>query len=228
MPTGTSPPLRLLLAEPARAALGLASFPLTAPWLLLAPRGGGQPVLVLPGYLASDRSTVVIRGFLRRMGYQVQGWAMGRNDGAPELLDEAETKLREMAAAARAAVSVVGWSLGGLYARELARRQPNIVRQVITLGSPLALERRAGRHDHPVPVPVTTVYSRSDGIVEWQGSVAPSSPSHQCVEVRCGHLGFSTDPATLWLLTDRLAQSDSSWTPYHPPARLRALYGSVT
>jgi pimeloyl-ACP methyl ester carboxylesterase len=145
-------------------------------------------------------------------------------------------------------VSVVGWSLGGIYARELARRHPRRVRDVITLGSPFALtdprqsraegvyRRRGYLHANggrvptreqvarPITVPSTAVYSRWDGIVAWRACIEPETARHENVEVRCGHLGFGADPATLWLVADRLAVPAGQRRPFRPPPLLRPLY----
>ncbi len=134
------PSLGLLLTEPARGLAGLATLTLVAPWLSIAPRGDGHGVLVLPGLLASDASTTVLRRYLRLLGYQVRGWALGRNVGpTTAVLDGLPAALSALAAETGGPVSVIGWSLGGIYARELARQQAPQVRQVITLGSPFAL-----------------------------------------------------------------------------------------
>jgi pimeloyl-ACP methyl ester carboxylesterase len=130
-------------------------------------------------------------------------------------------------------VSVIGWSLGGIYARQLARRSPDAVRQVITLGSPIRLERHqqsnarrlfhhyADRHIErwagPLPVPATCVYSRLDGVVAWRACLDQPSPRAENVEVRASHLGFGHHPAVLWLVADRLAQPRDAWTPFLPP-----------
>ena len=243
-----SPPLRLLLTEPARGLADLATLPLAAPWLWLAPRGDGHGVLVLPGLLASDSSTALLRQFLRLLGYQVRGWSLGRNLGpTDDVLDGLPAMLSDLVSQTGGPVSVVGWSLGGIYARELARLHARQVRQVITLGSPFALtdsrqsyadrayERRARLHAtarvptreelrQPIPVPSTAVYSRRDGIVSWQACIEPETDLHQNVEVRCAHLGFGVDPATLWLVADRLAVPASERCEFRPPAALRALY----
>ena len=245
---GASPPLRLLLTEPARGLADLATLPLAAPWLWFAPRGDGHGVLVLPGLLASDSSTAVLRRFLGHLGYQVRGWSLGRNLGpTDEVLDELPVILSALVSQTGGPVSVVGWSLGGIYARELARRHPRHVRQVITLGSPFALadsgqsyadrayERRARLHStarvptrqeirQPIPVPSTAVYSRRDGVVSWQACIEPETELHQNVEVRCAHLGFGVDPATLWLIADRLAVPPAEKREFRPPAALRGLY----
>jgi pimeloyl-ACP methyl ester carboxylesterase len=146
-------------------------------------------------------------------------------------------------------VSLVGWSLGGIYARELARRHAKHIRQVITLGSPFAMQdpRRQSRvngpyqrlsHLHaddarlptsdqrarPIGVPSTSVYSRLDGVVSWQACMEPETALHQNVEVRCSHIGFGVDPATLWLIADRLAVPRGQHRPFRPPPLLRPAY----
>jgi pimeloyl-ACP methyl ester carboxylesterase len=248
----SAPAMRLLLTEPARSLTDLARLPLAASWLSFAPRGDGHGVLVLPGLLASDASTVVLRRFLRLLGYEVRGWDLGRNLGpTDEVLDEMPVRLAELASSTARPVSVIGWSLGGIYARELARQQPAQVRRVITLGSPFAqtdgarshadraYQRRSGRHagarvptraqvSQPIGVPSTAVYSRRDGIVSWRACIEPETGLHQNVEVRCAHLGFGVDPATLWLIADRLAVPDGGLERFRPPAALRSLYPPAT
>lgn len=243
-----APSMRLLLTEPARSLADLATLPLAASWLSVAPRGDGHGVLVLPGLLASDSSTLLLRGFLRRLGYQVRGWDLGRNLGpTDEVLDEMPARLAELASLTGRRVSLIGWSLGGIYARELARQRPAQVRRVITLGSPFALtdgqrshadrayERRSGLHasgrvptreqvSRPIGVPSTAVYSRRDGIVSWRACIEPESDLHQNVEVRCAHLGFGVDQATLWLIADRLALPVGDRTKFRPPGPIRSLY----
>ncbi len=245
----SGPSAGLYLTEPARGLAGLAFLPLAAPWLATAPRGDGHGVLVVPGFLATDTSTALLRGFLRRLGYDVRGWDLGRNRGPSDaVLDGLPRALAALAGRTGGPVSVLGWSLGGIFARELARQRPGQVRQVITLGSPFALtdpqQSRADgaynrrRHLHadgtrvptreqvarPISVPSTAVYSRRDGIVSWQTCVEPETAHHENVEVRCAHLGFGTDPATLWLIADRLAAPAGRWRPFRAPPLLRRLY----
>jgi hypothetical protein len=243
------PSAGLLLSEPIRGLAGLAALPLAAPWLATAPRGDGHGVLVLPGLLASDTSTVPLRRFVRWLGYDVRGWDLGRNRGPTEAVLAGLPRLLLLhARRTGGAVSLVGWSLGGIYARELARQHPGHVRQVITLGSPFALQDPRQSHAHgpyqrlsrqhaddsrlptreqrarPIDVPSTSVYSRSDGIVAWQACVEPETELHQNIQVRCGHLGFGVDPATLWLIADRLAVPAGQHRPFRPPPLLGALY----
>jgi thioesterase domain-containing protein len=204
---------------------------------------------VLPGLLASDGSTLPLRRFLRLLGYDVRGWDLGRNRGPSEaVLSGMPLALAAHADRTGGPVSVVGWSLGGIYARELAREQPEQVRQVITLGSPFALAdprqtrvegvylRRSHLHvtdsrlptreqvAMPIGVPSTAVYSRHDGIVSWQNCIEAETTIHQNVEVRCSHLGFGVDPATLWLIADRLAAPADVRRTFRPPRLLRPLY----
>lgn len=243
------PSARLFLTEPARGLTGLAALPLAAGWLASAPRGDGHGVLVVPGLLASDMSTGLLRRYLSWLGYEVRGWELGRNVGPTDaVLAELPRALTDLARRTGRSVSIIGWSLGGIYARELTRPQPDLVRQVLTLGSPFQLtdpwqsradgayRRRGHLHatDHPIPtaeqvarpieVPSTAVYSRQDGIVSWQTCIEPETALHENVEVRCGHLGFGVDPATLWVIADRLAAPAGARRPFRAPTALRALY----
>jgi pimeloyl-ACP methyl ester carboxylesterase len=246
----SGPSIGFLLSEPVRGLAGFAAMPLAAGFLSAAPRGDGHSVLVLPGLLASDVSTAVLRRFVRRLGYDVHGWQLGRNRGPTnEVLDQLPRQLSALAERTRIPVSLIGWSLGGIYGRELARRYPDLVRRVITLGSPFAQTdprqshadgaymRRQYLHATarlptreqmaaPIGVASTAVYSRRDGIVAWQACIEPETALHENVEVRCAHLGFGTDPATLWLIADRLSVPVGQRQPFRPPTTLRSLYPS--
>jgi pimeloyl-ACP methyl ester carboxylesterase len=241
------PSMGLCLTEGLRGAAQMSRLPLAVPWLTRAPRGESHGALVLPGLLAGDMSTHLLRSFVRRLGHTTWGWRLGRNLGpSAAILDGMRRLLADLAGRTGAPVSVIGWSLGGIYARELAREHPSLVRQVITLGSPFnMIDPRQSRADaayrsrahlhapgrvpsreqvaRPILVPSTAVYSRRDGIVAWQSCIAPPSELHENVEVRCGHLGFGVDPATLWLVADRLAQPEPRPT-FRPPAMLRHRY----
>jgi hypothetical protein len=225
----------------------MGALPLAMPWLGLAPRGHSHGVLVLPGLMAGDPSTGVIRRYLKHLGYTAWGWRLGRNIGpSTAILEGMSDVLGTLYARTGEPVSIVGWSLGGIYGRELSRRHPEQVRQVITLGSPFNMvhgrqsraepvfRRRAHLHDVsrvptrsqvalPIDVPSTAIYSRRDGIVAWQTCIEPETELHENVEVRCAHLGFGVDPATLWVIADRLAQPEKQ-RPFSPPTMLRRLY----
>ena len=246
----TGPSARLFLTEPVRGLVDLGALLVAAPWLATAPRGDGHGVLVLPGLLASDTSTLPLRGYLGWLGYDVRGWDLGRNRGpTEEVLAGLPRALLAHARRTGRPVSLVGWSLGGVYARELARRNAKHVRRVITLGSPFALTdpRRQSRvhgpyqrlgHLHadgdrlpsfeqrarPIAVPSTSVFSRLDGVVSWQTCREPETERHQNVEVRCSHLGFGVDPATLWLIADQLTVPPGQHRPFRPPPLLRPFY----
>ena len=249
-PDTSGPSAGLFLTEPVRGVIDLTALLVAAPWLATAPRGDGHGVLVLPGLLASDTSTLPLRAYLGWLGYDVRGWDLGRNRGpTEEILAGLPRTLLGHARRTERPVSLVGWSLGGIYARELGRRHATHIRQVITLGSPFAMQdpRRQSRvhgpyqrlsHLHadgarlpsheqrarPIGVPSTSVYSRLDGIVSWQACTEPETGRHQNVEVRCSHLGFGVDPATLWLIADRLAVPHGQHRPFRPPPLLRPLY----
>jgi pimeloyl-ACP methyl ester carboxylesterase len=197
---------------------------------LLPPRfekavSNGHPVMVFPGFLASDHSTTVLRRALEAAGYEVHGWGLGTNWGAREdLLERMEAQLERVAAAQPA--SLIGWSLGGLYARELAKRRPEKVARVITLGSPFSGDLRANNawrlyelvNDHKVdrpplevrlsekpPVPTIALWSAGDGIV---APACARGEAHECdraIEVHCTHMGFATSPCVVEAVLEVLA-----------------------
>ncbi len=206
------PQWQTLIAREARMGPEFAAFAVTAgPLLGALPRGDGHAVIVLPGLGGTDASTAPLRWFIGRLGYRSHGWGLGRNggfgrhviDGLDELLDATQE---------HAPVSIIGWSLGGLHAIELARRRPGAVRSIITLGSPLV-----GRRRPPADIPTSSVYSRTDAIVNWRASLLETGPRHENVEVRGSHLGLGHNPAVAVVVGDRLAQRPESWQPFRPP-----------
>ena len=247
------PGRHLLLAEVPRTALELANLALSAPFLGLAPRGDGHPVLVMPGLGGSDLSTAVIRGYLDLLGYQTFPWEMGRNLGPamPNLanrLGELLTRIFEDSGERK--VSLVGWSLGGVYARMLAQILPDKVRSVATLGSPFSgsprstavyplVERLVGMPIEQIPVnslrllageplqgiPSTAVFSKSDAIVPWQ--IATQAPSHfaENIEVFASHTGLGFSPAVLFALADRLQHAEGEWRPFRRSGWKPGVYG---
>ncbi|QPF89752.1 esterase/lipase family protein [Bradyrhizobium commune] len=231
------PALGLLLAE-ARGLLEFNASLLLSPLLMRAPRGDGHPVLALPGFLASDLSMAPLRRYLSELGYEAHAWRMGRNLGGLARMREAlRVRLAEIHAASGRKVSLVGWSLGGVYARDLALQAPEMVRNVVTLGSPFANDVRATNATAlyemmsgervedmaelraaiagELPVPATSIYSRTDGIVNWRTCLLQPSERAENIEVHlASHIGLGVNPAALWAVADRLAQPEGEFWPF--------------
>lgn len=238
-PTGhdsVAPPSRWLQLGELRAGWEVASTLALWPLLQMAPRGDGHPVVVLPGLIAGDGSTRLLRRYLAGRGHDVHGWGLGRNLGPRQGVEAGMFQLLEtLYARDGRKVSLVGWSLGGAYARMLAAKRPDLVRTVVTLGSPFAAGprstnawrvyelvsgRRANDEEHwkhvraTPSVPTTSIFSRSDGIVAWQGSQERVGPQSENIEVHASHLGLAANPSVLYALADRLSQSEASWQPF--------------
>ncbi|MEM8906856.1 MAG: alpha/beta hydrolase [Bacteroidota bacterium] len=205
-------------------------------------QGDGHPVLVLPGFMASDRSTVPLRKFVDRLGYTAYGWDLGRNYAKVEFIDELEEKMEAIYEAHGEKITLIGWSLGGVFARQLAKQQPDWVRQVITLGSPfrgvgepnnvawiynLLTGGKKVREDVdpellddiplPAPVPTTAIYSKEDGIVPWRLCMeAEEDEWHQNIQVRSSHLGMGVNPSVLNIIADRLWYTQYDWEYFRP------------
>jgi hypothetical protein len=230
------PHLGLLLAE-ARGLFELNASVLLSPVLARAPRGDGHPVWVLPGLLAGDLSTLLLRRYLTTLGHDSHAWGFGRNTVG---VYKMRAQLRERLAAihherGRRKVSLVGWSLGGIYARDLALHMPQLIRSVVTLGSPFAGDITAtnARRIYEIlsgetlqdaniqdmqalsgdlPVPTTSIYSRTDGIVNWRTCLVRPSDRSENIEVRlASHMGLGVNPAVLWAVADRLAQAEDEF-----------------
>ncbi len=245
--TRAAPPPSWLLWAESRAGLELGATLAAWPLLQFAPRGDGHAVLVIPGLIASDASTELLRAYLRGRGYAVHGWGLGPNFGPRSGVFEAlHQRLEHLRASTGRPVSLVGWSLGGAFARGLAASRPDAVRNVISLGSPIvgnprssnawrlyeALSGKAAddasvseQMRAPVGVPTTSIYSRSDGVVGWRASHLPPAPGSENIEVYGSHLGLGVNSAVLLALADRLAQREGAWAPFSSrTTMLRALY----
>ncbi len=240
------PPSKALWARETAAWIELGAYFATLPWWWVAPRGDGHPVLVLPGLIQSDLSTQPLRSFLRARGYSVSGWGLGVNSGRSGLVDESLVqRLHSLHHQHGRKVSLIGWSMGGLFARDLARQSPDSVRQVITLGSPFAgaakasnvwrlyealSGERAGdpeivkRFRGPLKVPTTAVYSPRDGIVAWECCVNEPGLQVENIAVTSTHFGMGHHPAALYAIADRLAQPEGQWKPFAPPNATRWIY----
>jgi pimeloyl-ACP methyl ester carboxylesterase len=229
-------PSALLLALEGRAPWEFAASVAATPWLRKLPRGDGHRVLVLPGLAANDLTTLPMRTFLKDRGYRALPWEQGLNLGPRAgVLDALRERVRALFALDGRKVSLLGWSLGGVYARELAKEMPELVRCVITLGSPFAgppqatnawwlFERVSGHRQPdarmqaalrvPPPVPTTSVYSRTDGIVAWQCSLNPPAPLAENIQVHASHIGLGLNPLAMVAIADRLAADPAHWQPF--------------
>jgi pimeloyl-ACP methyl ester carboxylesterase len=185
---------------------------------------------------ANDWSTVPLRKLLQSLGYSTHGWRQGFNVGPRDgVLARGASDLTALARRHGRPVTLVGWSLGGLYARELAKVLPHCTRAVITLGTPFAGHPRAtnawrvfeflsGQSSHdpamiarlrePPPVPTTSLYSRTDGVVAWQCSLNEPGPMAENIEVPASHTGMGVSPLALYVLAERLAQPRERWKPF--------------
>jgi dienelactone hydrolase len=231
---------------PFEAMSTLALWPL----LMRGPRGDGHSVLVLPGLAAPDLSTGVLRRFLSRRGYRPHRWQQGFNFGPrPGVLEACLERVHSLHRSSGRKVSLIGWSLGGVYARELAKMAPDAVRCAISLGTPFAgpptatnawrlyefvsgqrvgeHALHAGLHEAP-PVPTTSIYSRTDGVVAWRCSIQAPARHAENIEVRASHVGMGAHPAVLHAVADRLAQSEGDWRPFRAAGLWRPAFGTTT
>jgi pimeloyl-ACP methyl ester carboxylesterase len=209
------------------------------------PRGDGHAVLVLPGFLSTDQTTFPLRTFLASAGYRAYPWGLGINLGTSTEYDYdieslVEHRLKEVfIESGDRKISLVGWSLGGLYAKLLARRHPFLIRDVVTLGSPISgnvadvsiwrlyewvsgmeyadpvFARRLRDLTAPIEnVPLTAIYSKADGVVPWRNSCEKPGPRVQNIEVEATHVGMGFDAFAFYVIAHRLAQSAGrNWRP---------------
>ncbi len=235
------PPALLTMLEGLRLGLEASTLALSSGLLLASPHGDGHAVLVLPGFATDDRSTLLLRLFLQSRGYDVRSWDLGWNlDHHTVGLngEHLSGRIHALREETGRQISLVGWSLGGVMARETARRHPKDVRQVVTLGSPFsgdptansirglyemlsgnrvdspAARARFAAGAAPLPVPSTAIFSRSDGIAAWENCRACVDPITENVEVHSSHLGMIAHPAVFHVVADRLAQPADAWRPF--------------
>lgn len=246
-----NPPKPILQAmEAAWLPLETAGFWAVRPFLRTIGRGDHHPVLILPGFGAGDESTTPLRWALRGQGYWAHAWKLGRNLGpTARAVNGMRDRLEELHGEHQRPVSLIGQSLGGIYARVLAREYPELVRQVITLGSPyrmvegdrsavqklwkqvehlhdgdLAVLKQREQDRPPLKVPATSIYSRTDGVAPWQTCIDVVRENTENIEVYGGHIGMAVNPAVLVAILDRLAQPESDWRHFAPPFVLRSWY----
>lgn len=234
------PSLFWLATEALRAVTETAvSYPYR--YLTDCDTGDGHTVLVLPGFMASDASTTHLRNYLNEIGYNAYGWEQGRNYANPEMINVLGEITERLAAESGSKISLIGWSLGGVYARQIAKARPELVRQVITLASPFrgisepnnvawiynlitGGQRVRDVEDSlladlplPAPVPTTCIYSKQDGVVPWQYCMEAEEDSlHQNIEVRSSHLGMANNPSVLKIITNRLQYETETWEHFYP------------
>lgn len=210
-------------------------------WLKTPATGDGHPVLLFPGFMASDVSMTPMRKYLIKKGYNALPWNIGRNIANVEHLDVLVQKIENLYEATGQKISLIGWSLGGVYARQLAKERPNMIRQVITMGSPfrgvnqannaawlynILVERKKieeaapeliEEFPKPPPVPTTAIYSKEDGIVPWELCMEEEETYYrQNIQVRGSHLGLGINPSVLKIITDRLQYTEGTWIPFVP------------
>ncbi|MEM6913512.1 MAG: alpha/beta fold hydrolase [Pseudomonadota bacterium] len=242
------PSFSLALLEAGRALSELSLLPVAEVPLKAAPSGDGHPVIVCPGFLTSDRATSFLRRFISSKGYETFGWELGRNFGPGStggnfelLADKVHTAYQRSGRK----VSLVGWSLGGVMARELAKQFPDQIRQVITLGSPLSgkveastiswlYNQVAGQvamptymqdimerlSEPPADVPSTSIFTKTDGIVHWRGCIEPKRKTTDNIEVYASHCGLGVNPIVYFAIADRLALPENEWSPFDRKASM--------
>ena len=251
-----SPGFALMALESWRTMGELSLLPASTPLLRNAPQGDGHSIIVCPGFLAGDSSTAILRRFLAGKDYDVYGWKLGQNLGLRSTGDDGELladRVIQIFKRSRRKVSLVGWSLGGVMAREVAKRLPDQVRQVITLGSPITgrpdtssirwlyervtghvltrkemIELQSELSIPPEGVPSTSIFTKTDGIVAWKTCIEPKAPLTDNIEVFASHCGLGVNAAVFYAVADRLALPDGEWAPFDraSPFWRRALYPS--
>lgn len=227
------PPSRLATWMELRAPLDWASVLLRAPQLASAPRGDGRPVMLLPGYGTDQHSMRPLGRYLEYLGYDVYDWGLGRNrgdvDGDMVRVGERAAELSDELGGA--AITLIGWSLGGVVAREAARLFEPRVREVITLGTPIVggpkytavankfakianidldeFEKEVHeRNSIGIRQPLTCIYSRSDGVVGWRACVDSYNDHARNIEVKSSHFGIGANGRVWRIIADTLAAED--------------------
>jgi pimeloyl-ACP methyl ester carboxylesterase len=233
---GRRAPNAFLMLLEGRAPMEFFALFAALPWLARLPRGDGHPVIVFPGMAASDFTTLPLRRYLASLGYVTQAWGQGLNFGPrPGVMERCADDLRALADKHHQPVSLIGWSLGGIYARELAKLHPAETRCVVTLGTPftghpkatnawriyelLSRSKVADAHvlaeiRKPPLLPTTSIYSRTDGVVSWRCSLNAPGPLAENIEVPASHVGMGANPFVLYAVADRLAQPIGAWQPF--------------
>ena len=232
-----------------RILLEVTSLAYSWPFLAGAPRGDGHPVMVLPGFTAGDESTLVLRRYLSRLGYHVVPGGQGQNTGSLDLQEQLVQHFELLTGKLDRKITLIGQSLGGIFARMLARQFADHVRQVVTLACPLpshapeatnALvarlfqqmsgmtaqkmrDRMTTSGNTPLAVPTTSIYSKSDGIVHWSSCVDFEGAQTENVEIIGSHTGMAHNPLVFHVIADRLSQREGEWRPFDRTRGCRAM-----
>ena len=219
------PPLLGLTLLEGRVIAEAGALLLAMPLLRLhAEKGSGEPVIVLPGFMADDRSTRLLRHFLNHIGYDAKPWGLGMNRlPMMKLLPDLRQLVQSLADESGQKVRLVGWSRGGILSRELARDYPELIERVITIGSPVKggvaasaigrwVQQETGmtpqqmaafaetRNHKPINVPVRAIFSRSDGVVSWKACIDDVTDDIEHFEVISSHVGLGSNVEVFRLL----------------------------
>ncbi len=193
-------------------------------------QGDGHPVLAVPGLLCTDFSMRLLRNFLNRLGYNALGWELGRNFGQwndMKDLNRLNARIDEIHKKYNTKITLIGWSMGGIYVRELAKQRPELFTQIITLGAPFSdveapnnakwLVEKLNDIERidpvwfeqipiPAPIPTTAIYSKQDGIVPWAACLEQiEDEKHENIEVKGPHWAFGMNVQVLKLVAEKLA-----------------------
>jgi hypothetical protein len=236
-----------LMTEPSRAITELGFSYSYNRFFKNTQQGDGHPVMVIPGFMGTKHSTKVLRNYMSELGYDVYDWGMGRNTGKVEHIFYLLESIDEIYKKTGEQITVIGWSLGGIYARQLAKEKPELVRQVITMGSPFKNLTRPNNVEWiyslisggkkakdtnrallsnfplPAPVPTTAIYSKEDGIVHWETCMEDEDDIHQNIQVRGSHCGLGVNPSVLTVIADRLQYDKNNWRYFKPKGLVDSL-----
>ncbi len=235
------PSLFWLLTEGGRAITELGMSIPYRKFFARKDQGDGHPVMTLPGFMASESSTSPIRNYIDQLGYTPYTWNLGRNTAKVKFLKLLVHRIEEIYEIHEEPVSLIGWSLGGVFARQIAKAKPGMVRQVITMGSPfrgihqpnnvawvynlVSGGKRIKDLDPilfeniplPAPVPTTAIFTKEDGIVPWELCMEEEETEiHQNIQVRGSHLGLGVNPTVFDIIADRLLYSEEDWEHFRP------------
>ena len=213
------------LAKELASVLQVPRLALRSPKIMSLPKGD-ETVMVFPGWSTSDLFMLPIRSSLRTLGHTAVGWGFGFNSGEVEgMLPSIVNTVRHRVSKAGKPIALIGWSLGGVLAREVTRDHPELVSQVITLATPVFGGPKytrgasaytdeyvnylddlvAERNEIPIERPITAIYSKADAVVDWRACIDTFSPMVENIEVRSPHVGIMIDPDAWEIIANKLA-----------------------